>query len=270
MRQRKFSVFAQAGFTLIELLVVIAIISVLMSILVPALSKARYQAKRIVCMTNVKTQAFSQFLYATENKGKFYPNNGNGPNYARSDLINGNDTFSAMYGTYIETSKVMFCPIMSQQGSYLDNRFYSSSGYGGWDILEWSGTSNVGAPWDSSNDLPTKVVSGYCWFANFRSHVPEPDKVKFEVGEPPWPRNMSECNSDSAFISHEVSSPDFNSIYWDLSHGGNYELYGESIEEMETLDNPVGYSDGSVTFRLKTEMKARADVPWGGSYYYYY
>ncbi len=66
------------GFTLVELLVVISIIALLMAVLLPALTKARRQAKRIVCMSNMKQMLVAWMSYAENNDGKLV-NGGQSP-----------------------------------------------------------------------------------------------------------------------------------------------------------------------------------------------
>jgi len=61
------------GFTLVELLVVIAIIALLMAVLLPALSKAREYARRIVCGNTLKTLVTAGHIYSQSYDGQFVP-----------------------------------------------------------------------------------------------------------------------------------------------------------------------------------------------------
>ncbi len=262
------------GFTLIELLVVISIIAVLLSILMPALSKAKYMTKRLICMTRVKDQATSQFTYAADWDGKFSPNNSRGPQYMGSTMFEGNNTYEAMIDKYITNTDVMFCPLLVKLGDYFDER-YRTGFYAGWDIMEWSGLSKShGQAWDPlTMTRPTEIENGYCWFAAFREDVTSIGPATYLDGEPPWPKNMEECSSRAAFISHELSTQGIgpsDTVYWDLTHGGGWETFGLPLDELTSEDSPVGYADGSVIFHKKNEMRPRALCPFFGDYYYWY
>lgn len=59
------------GFTLIELLVVIAIIGLLASLLLPALSRAKLQAKSIASLSNLRQLGLGLSLYHDDHDGRF-------------------------------------------------------------------------------------------------------------------------------------------------------------------------------------------------------
>ncbi len=59
------------GFTLIELLVVIAIIAILAAMLLPALGRAREQARRASCMSNVRSMVQMANMYAVDFEERF-------------------------------------------------------------------------------------------------------------------------------------------------------------------------------------------------------
>lgn len=96
------------AFTLIELLVVISIIAVLMSIMMPALQKARTQAKILICGSNVKTISQSTMLYVEDNNKKF-PTKGIGPDgrYNTKDDFYWDDAIFP----YINNYEVYSCPV---------------------------------------------------------------------------------------------------------------------------------------------------------------
>ena len=58
-------------FTLIELLVVLAIIGVLVTLLMPSLSKARKSALSAACLSNLKQQGIASISYADDNQEIF-------------------------------------------------------------------------------------------------------------------------------------------------------------------------------------------------------
>ncbi len=95
--------FAKHDFTLIELLVVITILAILMSLLLPSLRSAIFDAKLIKCSTKIKNLVLGIQMYADDNYG-FYP----GPNPAgtnrrsfvheRPDKPLGSGVLSSYYG----------------------------------------------------------------------------------------------------------------------------------------------------------------------------
>jgi len=80
------------AFTLIELLVVVAIIALLISILLPALKRARDAAADSVCKVNMHTFGMAAFYYAEENNDWLVPAS-----------ITRTDSFDVLLDPYLHT-----------------------------------------------------------------------------------------------------------------------------------------------------------------------
>jgi prepilin-type N-terminal cleavage/methylation domain-containing protein/prepilin-type processing-associated H-X9-DG protein len=73
-----------SAFTLVELLVVIGIIAVLISILLPALGRARESANSVKCLSNMKQVATAIIAFANDNKGRMPTSAGSSVRYIDS------------------------------------------------------------------------------------------------------------------------------------------------------------------------------------------
>ncbi|MDD5599651.1 MAG: type II secretion system protein, partial [Victivallaceae bacterium] len=96
-KQHQNNRFSTVGiFTLIELLVVIGIIAVLVSMLLPALAKAREKARMAVCINNEKQTSLAIKMYNNDYDG-WIPTCWDGAKYwsgrlIRDGYLKGNDT----------------------------------------------------------------------------------------------------------------------------------------------------------------------------------
>lgn len=63
--------FETKGFTLVELLIVVAIISILASILFPVFARARKNARRASCQSNLKQIGLGVMMYAQDNDERY-------------------------------------------------------------------------------------------------------------------------------------------------------------------------------------------------------
>jgi len=98
------------GFTLIELLVVIAVIGILATLLFPALNKANAQAKRTVCINNLRQINFALRMYADDSRDStpwIEPSTNRYLTVAYRELV---DSYVGIDGQSLTSNKLFACP----------------------------------------------------------------------------------------------------------------------------------------------------------------
>jgi len=144
----------KSGFTLIELLVVIAIIAILAAILFPVFARARENARRTSCLSNVKQIALGIFMYSQDYDEKlptYYVNLDGAANYQSGADADSDKGWAQTMQPYLKSTQIFQCP--SESGAPTAAEIESGAEYSDyWLNLEASGKS------DATFDYPSQTV----------------------------------------------------------------------------------------------------------------
>ena len=143
IQTNKFSAQPRAGakrsaFTLIELLVVIAIIAILAAILFPVFARARENARRSSCTSNLKQIGLGLLQYSQDYDEKlvraWYGDNGFGNSDPTANGGNGQYKWMDAIQPYVKSTQVYTCPSIpvglgaGATGNYVPFRQYGTNG----------------------------------------------------------------------------------------------------------------------------------------------
>ena len=156
------------GFTLIELLVVIAIISLLVSILIPSLNRAKELTRRVICASNLHQMGVALMTYTADHRGKF-PEGGRTGSAPYFQCFYGRGWKNSLYPKYIQVPELCYCP---------------TPGYGPEPYYHY---------WEHAGD-PNSANITYIY-------TPNQQTVKEDLQGNVFPRNAEEANSAEALMA---------------------------------------------------------------------
>lgn len=245
------------GFTLIELLVVVAIIALLMSILLPTFSRARRQAKRVMCGSNMHQISLAIFQYANDEHeyptpaaSNFWPMTG-AYGYGEDGWTPAN--MALMYQLdYLLDPAFAYSPTITSSPWKLDYEAQKER----WDITKWGDTVQ-----DVENYYPQTgfaYFGGYMYDEVFDAHsAADPNFVENRprlIAEKPTDRPDRVLMTDMAT---RIPVPDGFTLKSDWSVSAHH-------AGLETYQVPRGshvmMNDGSVEWRGGKVLEKRLNV----------
>ncbi|MFW5803539.1 MAG: prepilin-type N-terminal cleavage/methylation domain-containing protein [Verrucomicrobiota bacterium] len=218
-------------FTLIELLVVIAIIAILAALLLPSLSRARFAAREVACISNLRQHVQSFTLYATDHDGYFpfrYDGAENGkrypPNAWSYNTSDGTPYFDMheVIEDYVPPGPLYQCPLASQER--------------GWEVF-WPFT-------ETSNPYS---YESYRWYSYniFAQWIVDSDYQDSDGNIVEWgdviPQRLGEQGkSQYPLLGDKVTYDDAQGLWFDVFHSRP-----NALSSLDEARGAYGFADGS-------------------------
>ncbi len=234
-------------FTLIELLVVVAILSILMSLLSPALRKALYKAKTVACATNLKQLGVGILMY-TDDFNDTYPHtckqtatHGN-DHWCRGDGRNPLHISSAHGTTVYYTSEELWPYHGGAEGYYNTNTCPHTPG-----MAPHKGSRNKMSTYNTFYWMGSKNISNLGQFGNIRS-APMRKLGERWRSDKRWSKNK--------YLWYNIIASDTYSIYG---------LYDPRNLAGEKIDVPGPHANHPTDFSVEWQ-KGQNSNGWAGTY----
>jgi prepilin-type N-terminal cleavage/methylation domain-containing protein len=232
------------GFTLVELLVVIAVITLLIALLLPALSKARLTARRLQGSVHLRQIVTADLCYAQDWKDSLFPSytgsTGDAPDvfyypgysYDMRPMLRAYGAMPVTFHPLLETK--IFDDPGNTYASYLPMPWFYWAGYR---MTAAPGTLQATAPVRVDRAQLGQVVMQE-WMYNYGAASP----VGYEVAQARGPAQYANFAS--------IGMASYASFY-----------------TTQPLGAYCGYYDGGVSLRLFEEFQWVAYGPWGPASY---
>ena len=184
------------GFTLVELLVVIAIIALLMSILLPALTKVRAQAKSVMCQGQLKQWGSCFTMYTNDHAG-YFPRG-----FFRPDnLVRPMDYWMECLRSCYRDGGLRLCPSATKPGTELGLGQFGNGGgpFSAWGVFD----GEIGEVCDTWWCVMAGDYGSYGW-NSYICNIPDNLEVDDFYTKNNWRNmNVSRGNEIPMFMDHK-------------------------------------------------------------------